>query len=122
MMDKNNLPLNVVRLAKEKNMRLGEIEDEVGVSRGYFSRLKKNREKCASIQTVIATAEVLNVTIEELLNNPPEYTNGKKFKEVFGFEPNGYGITNRGYENETHNGVFIRWEDKYVEPNSEVKL
>ena len=122
MVGVSNIPLNVVRLAKEKNIRLGSVEDAIGVSRGYFSRLKKNREKGVFIQTVIATAEVLNVTIEELLNDPPEFTNGKKFKEVFGFEPNGSGITSRGYENESGNGVFIRWDDKYVEPKSEVKL
>ncbi len=122
MMDGKNLPLNVQRLAKEKSMLLGTIEDEVGVSRGYFSRLIKNTKKSASVQIVIATAEVLDVKIEELLNEPPEFTNGKKFKEVFGFDPNGSGITSRGFENESGNGVFIRWDDKYVEPKSEVKL
>lgn len=87
MMDGTYLPLNVARLAKEKKMLLGAIEEEIGVSKGYFSRLIKNTKKSASVQTVIAVAEVLNVSIEELLSEPPVFTNADKFVEVFGITP-----------------------------------
>lgn len=121
-MDEKNISLNVKRIAKEKKMLLGSIEEAVGVSPGYLSRTR--RQKGISVKTLIKLSSVLEVPVEDLLNNPPEFTNGKKFEEVFGFTPNGYGITNRGYENESHNGVFIRWDDKYVEPilDGEVKL
>ncbi len=87
-MDTRNIPVNVNRIVKDKNLLLGLIEDEIGVSRGYFSRIKPNSTKAVSVKTLIRTAEVLDVTLEELLNDPPVMTNADKFKEVFGLTPN----------------------------------
>ena len=70
-MDGTYLPINVARLAKEKKMRLGDVEKEIGVSIGYFSRFNTHKNRHASVQTVIKAAEVLDVTIEELLSEPP---------------------------------------------------
>lgn len=72
---------NVKRICKKQNKQIGEVEQEVGVSYGYFSR---SMHKSISAKTLINTAMVLGVSIDELLS--PQ-TNLDKFIEVFGFDP-----------------------------------
>lgn len=84
-METKNLYPNVVRIAKDKKMELGDVERTVGVSLGFFSRLKKQPNRGISVGTVIKLSEVLNVTLDELLNEPPVRTNRVVFFEVFGF-------------------------------------
>lgn len=82
-----NIYLNVKLLAFKKGMNLGDVEAAVGVSTGYLSRGQKNRTKGISVSTLIGLAEVLNVSVEDLLNEPPVFTNADKFEMVFGITP-----------------------------------
>lgn len=86
MKDSINIPDNVKRIAKEKGLRLADIEKAAFVSTGYLSRLKKTRTRGMSAETLLQLSKVLDVTIDELLEEPPVFTNADKFKEVFGFE------------------------------------
>lgn len=111
--DAIHIPDNVKRIAKEKGLRLADIEKAAFVSVGYISRLKKSRVRGMSAETLLQLSKVLEVTIDELLEEPPAFTNADKFKEVFGFVPNGSGITSRGYTIDTNDGVFLNWDDPY---------
>ena len=86
-MDALNIYLNVKRLSHKKGMKLSDIEDSIDVSTGYLSRGQKHRTKGISVATLIRLAEVLNVSVEDLLNDPPVFTNADKFEMVFGINP-----------------------------------
>lgn len=60
---------NIYFLAKEKNIRIGDLEARAGVSAGYFSRLNKEDSKAnPSIEVLTAVSEKLGVTIDALIN------------------------------------------------------
>ena len=63
----NNIIVNNIRqLAKVKGMPIGNLEEKVGVSKGYFSRLEgSNKDMLLGI--VVATANILNCTLDELV-------------------------------------------------------
>lgn len=56
---------NVRYLAKQKHLKLGEIEKQVGVRIGYFSR-KEKTDTSTSLEVIYNTAKILGVTIDEL--------------------------------------------------------
>lgn len=61
---------NVLFLARtEHDMGIGEFEDELDVSRGYFSRLSKNNN-LPSLHTVTNVANILDMSIDTLLYMP----------------------------------------------------
>jgi transcriptional regulator with XRE-family HTH domain len=86
--------VNAKRLCKEQGKQLGEVENQAGLSKGYLSRTKY---KTISVKKLIEIANILEVTIDELLCEPPKQTNFQKFVEVFGFAP-GYEILDDGRE------------------------
>lgn len=56
---------NTRALAKVKNLSMKEIEDEVGVSSGYLSKVSKHM----SIEKIEKLSNVLGVSIGELTEN-----------------------------------------------------
>jgi transcriptional regulator with XRE-family HTH domain len=69
--DRNRLLNNIIFLAKEKNIRIGDLESRVGVSAGYFSRLnKKDSTASPSIEVITATADFLEIPIDILIACP----------------------------------------------------
>ncbi len=51
---------------KQKGMRIGDLERQVGVSPGYLSRIEYSRR--VSLANICRTAEILGVTIDDLLS------------------------------------------------------
>lgn len=56
---------NVRYVAKRKGLKIGEIEKEVGVRIGYFSR-KSQTDTSTSLEVIYKTAKILDVSIDEL--------------------------------------------------------
>lgn len=71
MFDKKRCIENIYALAKEKGLKIGDIEEKAGVSKGYLSRI--NKEDSTSIPTIdllASIAEQLGVGIDFLVNFP----------------------------------------------------
>lgn len=58
---------NIKYLAKQNQMKLGELEDKVGVSPGYFSRLSGKDVKNSAIDVLVKLSDTLDVTLDLLL-------------------------------------------------------
>ena len=58
---------NIYYLIKDRNMKIGDVEKEVGVSTGYFSRLsKEDNQASPSMETLCALADLLGVSLDSL--------------------------------------------------------
>ena len=64
--NKNLLLDNIVYLVKERNLKIGEVETQAGVSPGYISRNRDGNTK-PGIEFIINIANVLNIGIDTLL-------------------------------------------------------
>lgn len=60
---------NVKRLAKEKDIRIGELENKIQVSLGYLSRVQKNNYEI-SVEKVFQIAEIFEISLDELCRLP----------------------------------------------------
>lgn len=70
MFNKEKCISNIYQLAKEKGVKIGDLEKSVGVSTGYLSRLNKGENTTVpSVDFIANVAEVLGVTVDALLNN-----------------------------------------------------
>lgn len=59
---------NIYYLIKDRNMKIGDVEKEVGVSTGYFSRLsKEDNQASPSMETLCALSELLSVSLDSLV-------------------------------------------------------
>lgn len=59
---------NIYYLIKDRNMKIGDVEKEVGVSTGYFSRLSKDdNQGSPSTETLCALSELLSVSLDSLV-------------------------------------------------------
>ena len=66
--DKSKCLGNIYHLVKERGLKIGDLEDQAGVSIGYLSRLNKEDNKSTpGIEFLLAVAQVLNVSLEGLL-------------------------------------------------------
>lgn len=86
-MNTKNIALNVKRMAKVTGIKIGEIEDSVGVSRGFFSRVASGGIKDVPVSILINLADIFNTELQTLVDDPPVKTNADKFFEVFGIGP-----------------------------------
>lgn len=60
---------NIYGLAEKKNLKIGEIEKECGVSTGFFSRYKKEDGNARiSIDSASAISEILGVSLETMIS------------------------------------------------------
>lgn len=65
---RSRLLANITYLTKEKNIKIGDLEAEAGVSTGYFSRLNKGDSTALpNIEVLTAVAEKLGATIDSLV-------------------------------------------------------
>lgn len=58
---------NIYHLIKEKNYKIGQIEDGIGVSTGYFSRLKESSTVSPNIDLVCSISEFFNISVDRLI-------------------------------------------------------
>lgn len=67
--DKKRCLANIYFLAKEKNIKIGDLETAAGVSTGYLSRInKEDNETNPSVELLIAVASELGVSLDALIN------------------------------------------------------
>lgn len=64
--DKKLLFDNIQHLIERKNIKIGEIEAKIGVSRGYIARTKEG-SSTPSIEIIAKIAELLDTNIDRLL-------------------------------------------------------
>lgn len=62
---------NVREIAKSKKLKIGEIEEQVGVATGYLSRFDKNENEMR-IDIAFKFCEAVGMGFEEVLNYEPE--------------------------------------------------
>ena len=63
--DKSKCLGNIYHLVKERGLKIGDLEDQAGVSIGYLSRLNKDDNKSTpGIEFLLAVAQVLNVSLD----------------------------------------------------------
>ena len=73
MFNKRQCIANIYHLAKEGNLKIGDLEKRAGVSAGYLSRLNKEDSTATpSIDFVASVAKELGVTVDAIINN--DYT------------------------------------------------
>lgn len=68
--DKTLLARNIKYLAEQKGIKIGALEDKIGVSTGYFSRLANEESKSGSSQLdiIFSAANVLKISINMLIS------------------------------------------------------
>ena len=66
--DKRRCMSAIYAIAKEKGVKIGDLEKEAGVSTGYLSKLNKEENTSSpSIELLVAAARLLGVTIDMLI-------------------------------------------------------
>ena len=58
---------NIYHLKDQTGKKIGDFEDEIGVSRGYFSRKKNKREDAIPLDVAMKIADTLKVSLEVLI-------------------------------------------------------
>lgn len=58
---------NVRYLCKQKGKSIGELETEIGVSKGYLSRIV-NLEKAINLANLYKVSQILETTIDDLIS------------------------------------------------------
>lgn len=66
----NNLKAQVLNRMKEKNLGPIELEKRAGLTRGAATNIIHGRSKNPTLETISSIANVLNCTIDELLEDP----------------------------------------------------
>ena len=65
--DKSIMFNNIAFILKRSGRKIGEFENDIGVSPGYISRMNKEEKSKPGIDVIIKAAEILNVSIDTLL-------------------------------------------------------
>lgn len=66
--DKRRCMSAIYAIAKEKGVKIGDLEKEAGVSTGYLSKLNKEENTSSpSIELLVAAAQLLGVTVDMLI-------------------------------------------------------
>lgn len=78
--DKKRIVDNISFFAKEQNRKVGEIEEAIGVSQGYLSKLSKPSSKqMPSLETVCRLADLFGVSVNDLIfTDFPIFTKGDR--------------------------------------------
>lgn len=89
---------NIYFLAKQKEMKIGDLESECGVSTGYISRLNKEDSKTVpGLEFLLAVAEKLGVSLKSLVSFKfseltPNEVKVKRFIEKLTFQTQSFAI------------------------------
>lgn len=84
--DKNRLVSNIEYLLKRRNIKVGDLENQCGVSTGYISRLKNNdnNDTSPSAEVLLKLSKLLNVSLTSLLcSNFELMTETELFLQMF---------------------------------------
>ena len=65
--DKNLMLANIYYLIKEQGRKIGEVENDAGMSSGYLSRVSKDQFTKPGIDFIFNVANILKVSIDTLV-------------------------------------------------------
>ena len=69
-LDSKNIVNNIYSKANELDIKIGDIEKDIPVSLGYFSRfLKEDNHSLPSFESLYVAANKLHVTIDSLISS-----------------------------------------------------
>ena len=71
MFDYNLMYENIKTIAAYKQVKMGDLEQEIGLSKGYFSRTA-NGSRTATVEKIYKAAEILGVAVDTLLHELPK--------------------------------------------------
>lgn len=78
--DRSRLMNNITTLIKEKNIKIGELENSVGISTGYLSKMAKpENESMPGIDLIWKLAEKLGVSVDMLVGGDFSKSNDNLF-------------------------------------------
>ena len=73
MFDKRLCIANIYQLAKERGIKIGDLEKSAGVSAGYLSRINKDdNNTIPTVDFIAGVADALGITVDAIINN--DYT------------------------------------------------
>ena len=70
---------NVRNICKQKSIQIGKLEEQIGVSHGYLSRLDKS-EKAICLANLYKTSKILETSLDDLLDE--ELSINRKIQEL----------------------------------------
>lgn len=68
----NHLKQNIVNIVKQKGLSIRKLERDAGLHKNYISNFLHNKSKNPGIDSIIKIAEVLDVTIDQLIGKESE--------------------------------------------------
>lgn len=78
--DKNKLMNNINTLIKENNLRIGEVEADVGISKGYLSRMsKEDNDTIPTVDLIWKLAQKLGTSVDMLVGGDFSKANDNLF-------------------------------------------
>lgn len=78
--NRNRLMNNITTLIKEKNIKIGELENSIGISTGYLSKMAKpENESMPGIDLIWKLAEKLGVSVDLLVGGDFSKSNDNLF-------------------------------------------
>ena len=97
--DKKKCMSTIYAIAKEKGIKIGDLEKEANVSAGYFSKLnKEDNTATPSVELLVAVSNVLGVTVDLLIDSEYEGINTNE-KYILNFIDKLIQHTESGYLN-----------------------
>jgi protein involved in temperature-dependent protein secretion len=68
-MEKQRIAISNMRyLLKRQKKRIGDLENEIGVSKGYFARYQDDSERRIPLLTMLMAADYLNIPLQDLFS------------------------------------------------------
>lgn len=55
-------------IVRDRFIKMGDFENQVGVSAGYFSRISSGEQKSISLYTAFKVCSILKMRVDEILN------------------------------------------------------
>lgn len=114
--DNTILVNNIAYLVKKNHMRIGELEEFLGISAGYISRtIKEDSKKKISIDNVWKIAKLFDIDIKTLTENKL-YLSDSNSNLIYKFIDKLFDNTkDKNYTWANHGGVMEQVNSKYVE-------
>lgn len=129
LLSKEQVVDNIHFLCEKKNIKLGTLEKECGVSPGYLSRIysSKNNESYPNIEFLFKASKYLNVSIDFLLTLNYKYdtlpTEGEEL--IFRFVEKLIKETNKKiviWENIYHERILSKNDEHYIDLKDDKEL
>lgn len=115
---------NIYALSKQQGIKIGDLEESVELSKGYFARLKREGESFPAAEKLFAIAEKLHVSMDSLMHEEisrmaPDEIVAFQFLEKLYDDSENHNITWTQHKF-VRNGEFNRDYYAKIEADSEI--